>query len=93
MFSPRHAAEEIDRTLVFRDWPRVNDADRERHATTKRELSTRDWRYVQDYADAKTEVVRDILARPRLTEFPGRKSHSLGLVLAAPTSRGGPWNP
>jgi GrpB-like predicted nucleotidyltransferase (UPF0157 family) len=30
---------------------------------TKRALSTREWRYVRDYADAKTEVVEEILAK------------------------------
>jgi GrpB-like predicted nucleotidyltransferase (UPF0157 family) len=65
VFSPRHAAEEIDRMLTFRDWLRTHEDDRNRYATAKRELSTRDWRYVQDYADAKSEVVEDILARAR----------------------------
>lgn len=63
VFSPRHAAEEINRMLVFRDWLRTHDADRDLYARTKRELSTRDWRFVQDYADAKSEVVQQILAR------------------------------
>jgi GrpB-like predicted nucleotidyltransferase (UPF0157 family) len=33
------------------------------YAAAKRELAARDWTYVQQYADAKTEVVRRILAR------------------------------
>lgn len=32
-------------------------------ALTKREVAGRDWTYVQQYADAKTAVVREILAR------------------------------
>lgn len=63
VFSPRYATEEINRMLTFRDWLRTHDADRLLYATTKRGLSTRDWRYVQDYADAKTAVVEQILAR------------------------------
>ncbi|GAB1512867.1 GrpB family protein [Actinophytocola sp. KF-1] len=63
VFSPRHAAEEIHRMLAFRDWLRTNDADRDLYASTKRALSTREWRYVQDYADAKSEVVQQILTR------------------------------
>ncbi|MDQ3789729.1 MAG: GrpB family protein [Actinomycetota bacterium] len=63
VFSPRYAAEEITRMLAFRDWLRANDQDRDLYAAAKRELSTRDWRYVQDYADAKSEVVQEILAR------------------------------
>lgn len=63
VFSRRHAAAEIDRMLTFRDWLRAHEDDRIRYAATKRDLSTREWRYVQDYADAKTEVVEEILAR------------------------------
>jgi GrpB-like predicted nucleotidyltransferase (UPF0157 family) len=54
---------EVDRMLLFRDRLRANRADREAYAAAKRELAARDWKYVQQYADAKTEVVRDILAR------------------------------
>jgi GrpB-like predicted nucleotidyltransferase (UPF0157 family) len=63
VYSPRHAQVEIARMLRFRDWLRTNEDDRNRYAATKRELSTKNWRYVQDYADAKTEIVEDILAR------------------------------
>jgi GrpB-like predicted nucleotidyltransferase (UPF0157 family) len=55
--------EEVDRMLVFRDWLRSNDADRELYERTKRELAQQDWKYVQNYADAKTAVVGEILAR------------------------------
>jgi GrpB-like predicted nucleotidyltransferase (UPF0157 family) len=54
---------EIERMLRFRDWLRANEADRELYARTKRELARRDWTYTQDYADAKTAVVEQILAR------------------------------
>jgi GrpB-like predicted nucleotidyltransferase (UPF0157 family) len=55
--------EETDRMLLFRDWLRTNAADRERYATVKRELATRDWKYGQQYADSKTAVVQEIIAR------------------------------
>ncbi len=55
--------EEIERALLFRDWLRSNASDRDLYARTKRELAQRDWKYVQNYADAKTDVVREILAR------------------------------
>ncbi len=55
--------EEIVRMLVFRDWLRTNDEDRELYARTKRELAAKEWKYVQNYADAKTAVVQEILAR------------------------------
>jgi GrpB-like predicted nucleotidyltransferase (UPF0157 family) len=54
---------EVDRMLLFRDWLRTNEADRELYARTKRELGAQEWKYVQNYADAKTAVVEEILAR------------------------------
>jgi GrpB-like predicted nucleotidyltransferase (UPF0157 family) len=54
---------EVDRMLVFRDWLRANVADRELYLRAKRELAARDWKYMQQYADAKTAVVKEIMAR------------------------------
>lgn len=54
---------EIERMLAFRDWLRTHDDDRLLYEQTKRGLSMRKWGEVQDYADAKTEVVQAILAR------------------------------
>jgi GrpB-like predicted nucleotidyltransferase (UPF0157 family) len=54
---------EVDRMLVFRDWLRANEVDRLLYERTKRELAARTWKYVQDYADAKTAVVDEVLAR------------------------------
>ncbi len=54
---------EIDKMLMFRDWLRSNDADRELYERTKRELAKQTWKYVQDYADSKTSVVEEIIAR------------------------------
>ena len=54
---------EVDRMLLFRDWLRSNAADRELYAGAKRDLAAREWTYMQQYADAKTAVVREILAR------------------------------
>jgi GrpB-like predicted nucleotidyltransferase (UPF0157 family) len=56
---------EIDRMLRFRDHLRADAADREHYAKTKHELAARRWNYVQEYADAKTEVVEAIIARAR----------------------------
>ena len=55
--------EEVDRMLLFRDWLRENAADRELYAERKRELAGRQWKYMQQYADAKTAVVQEIMAR------------------------------
>ena len=54
---------EIDRTLAFRDRLRTDEDDRRLYEATKRELAARDWVYVQDYADAKDEIVAAILGR------------------------------
>ena len=54
---------ETERMVRFRDWLRANAADRELYVRTKRELAARDWKYGQQYADAKTEVVGQIMTR------------------------------
>ena len=54
---------EFDTMLLFRDWLRANAADRDLYLRTKRELAARHWTYTQDYADAKTSIVKEILAR------------------------------
>jgi GrpB-like predicted nucleotidyltransferase (UPF0157 family) len=61
--SPKLSAKEITRVLAFRDWLRTHEDDRDLYARTKRELAQRDWKYVQHYADAKTAVIEEILAR------------------------------
>jgi GrpB-like predicted nucleotidyltransferase (UPF0157 family) len=54
---------EIDRTLAFRDRLRTDEGDRRLYEATKRALAARDWVYVQDYADAKDEIIAAIAAR------------------------------
>jgi predicted kinase len=56
-------SEEVDRMVAFRDHLRRDPADRERYAATKRDLAARDWEFVQNYADAKSDVVADIMTR------------------------------
>jgi GrpB-like predicted nucleotidyltransferase (UPF0157 family) len=63
VFSP--GCPEIDRMLLFRDWLRSNASDRHLYERTKRELARKDWKYTQNYADAKTAVVEEILVRAR----------------------------
>jgi len=55
--------EEVDRMILFRDRLRESAADRELYAEKKRELAGREWKYMQQYADAKTAVVHEIMAR------------------------------
>jgi GrpB-like predicted nucleotidyltransferase (UPF0157 family)/ligand-binding SRPBCC domain-containing protein len=54
---------EISRMLRFRDWLRTSDADRSLYERTKRELARQEWKYMQNYADAKTRVVDEIMVR------------------------------
>jgi GrpB-like predicted nucleotidyltransferase (UPF0157 family) len=54
---------ETDRMVRFRDWLRTSDADRALYERTKRELAARGWKYMQQYADAKTGVVEEIMTR------------------------------
>ena len=56
---------EMDKMLMFRDWLRSNDADRELYERAKRELAKQTWKYVQNYADAKTAIVEEIITRAR----------------------------
>jgi GrpB-like predicted nucleotidyltransferase (UPF0157 family) len=54
---------EVERMLRFRDHLRADDADRELYERTKRELAGQTWEHVQHYADAKSEVVEQIMGR------------------------------
>lgn len=63
VFSP--GSPELERMLLFRDRLRADEADRDLYARTKRELARQEWKYVQNYADAKTAVVEEILTRAR----------------------------
>ena len=60
-------SEEIRRVLILRDSLRTNEADRQLYARTKQSQASRKWKYVQNYADAKSEVVNAILARAQMT--------------------------
>ncbi|PWK87404.1 GrpB-like predicted nucleotidyltransferase (UPF0157 family) [Lentzea atacamensis] len=61
VFSP--TCEEVDRMMAFRDRLRTNAEDRAEYEAVKRELATRGWERVQDYADGKTRVVERIVLR------------------------------
>ena len=58
-----HGCSEVQVMLDFRDWLRANDADRELYERAKHELAAQDWKYVQNYADAKTALVQEINER------------------------------
>jgi GrpB-like predicted nucleotidyltransferase (UPF0157 family) len=61
--------EETERMLTFRNWLCTNRADRDLYARVKRELSACGWKYAQQYADAKTNVVNEILKRTESQPF------------------------
>jgi GrpB-like predicted nucleotidyltransferase (UPF0157 family) len=52
--------------MMFRDWLRRNAPDRDLYARTKLALAQQEWKYVQNYADAKTVVIEEIIARARV---------------------------
>src|SRR5215813_7553693 len=54
---------EIDRILLFRDWLRSHPADRDLYAGAKVALGQQAWESVDQYATAKTSIIREILAR------------------------------
>jgi GrpB-like predicted nucleotidyltransferase (UPF0157 family) len=56
---------EIDRMPAFRDWLRIDAGDRELYVRSKRLLAQQNWKYTQNYADAKTTVIDEILSRAR----------------------------
>ena len=54
---------EAARMVLFRDRLCSDESDRNLYESTKRELAQQPWESVQDYADAKSTVVEEILAR------------------------------
>jgi GrpB-like predicted nucleotidyltransferase (UPF0157 family) len=60
-----HDCSETQRMISFRDRLRANQSDRELYARTKRTLAQRKWKFVQNYADSKSEIVEAIVARAR----------------------------
>jgi GrpB-like predicted nucleotidyltransferase (UPF0157 family)/predicted enzyme related to lactoylglutathione lyase len=57
--------DEISTMLAFRDHLRADRRDRDDYLRTKVVLAARSWEHVQDYADAKSDVVADIATRAR----------------------------
>ena len=54
---------EVDHMVNFRDHLRADRNDRELYERTKQELAARRWKYVQHYADAKSDVIAEIMTR------------------------------
>jgi ribA/ribD-fused uncharacterized protein len=49
--------------LLFGDWLRATPADRQAYEKLKRELATRDWFDMNQYAEAKGDLIGEILGR------------------------------
>ncbi len=58
-------SEEIERVLTLRDLLRNNPSERGLYAEAKKKLADQKWRYVQNYADAKSKVIEGIISRAR----------------------------
>lgn len=56
-----HGCEEAERMLRLRDHLRADAGARARYAAVKKALAGRAWDHIQDYADAKSEVVEELL--------------------------------
>ncbi|WP_395740866.1 GrpB family protein [Prosthecobacter sp.] len=61
VFSP--GCEEHTRHVTFRNWLRTHPEDRLLYESVKRRLAQQDWPDMNAYANAKTGVVEEILAR------------------------------
>jgi len=54
---------DVRRHLLFRDWLRRSAADRARYEGLKLQLAKREWDDMNLYADAKTELILEIMGR------------------------------
>lgn len=52
---------EIDRYLVFRNRLRLFDKERKEYEAVKRELASKEWNDMNEYAKAKTEIIERII--------------------------------
>src|SRR3954452_10351123 len=56
---------EVGDHLDLRDWLRVDAQDRELYAATKRTLARQQWNDMNDYAEAKSDVISAMVTRAR----------------------------
>ena len=69
---------EIDKMLLFRDWLRTHDDERDLYQRAKLDLAERKWEFTQQYADSKSEVVHGILERAGWRPSEGRLTDEAG---------------
>ncbi|QVJ01879.1 GrpB family protein [Nocardiopsis eucommiae] len=65
--------EEVDRMRLFRDYLTADAGAREHYTAVKRDLSERTWKRIQDYADAKSDIVLELLAEAEAWRALSRK--------------------
>lgn len=58
-------SKEIEKYLLLRNYLRAHQEARELYANTKKTLAKKKWKYVQNYADAKSDVVQQIMDAAR----------------------------
>jgi GrpB-like predicted nucleotidyltransferase (UPF0157 family) len=57
---------EVERCLSFRDQLRRSPEDRDAYERLKRGLANRDWSDLNEYADAKEDLIEAILGKAKL---------------------------
>jgi GrpB-like predicted nucleotidyltransferase (UPF0157 family)/SAM-dependent methyltransferase len=67
VYSPGNG--QTERYRLLRERMRSHPEERDLYAAKKRELAAKQWKYVQNYADAKTEVIEEILGRARAAQY------------------------
>ena len=69
VYSPDNG--QTERYRLFRDRLRAHPEEFQLYLAKKRELAGRTWKYIQNYADAKTEVIDEIIERARAAQPQG----------------------
>ena len=69
VYSPGNG--QTERYRLFRDRLRTHPEELALYESKKRELAARTWKYIQNYADAKTEVIDEIIQRARAAQYDG----------------------
>ena len=67
VYSPGNG--QTPRYRLFRERMRSHPEELALYAAKKRELAAKKWKYVQNYADAKTEVIDEIIGRARAEQY------------------------
>jgi GrpB-like predicted nucleotidyltransferase (UPF0157 family)/ubiquinone/menaquinone biosynthesis C-methylase UbiE len=67
VYSPGNG--QTERYRLLRERMRAHPEERDLYAAKKRELAARTWKYIQNYADAKTAVIEEIIGRARAEQY------------------------